>query len=326
MMIKLGVLGVSNHFVKRVFFSLRESSLVEVYAIASRNPEKAKRFAEKYNIKKWYGSYEELLADKDIDAVYIPLPNHLHLEYIKKSADNGKHILCEKPLTLSAKDTIEAVNYANSKSVLLMEAFMYKFHPQWIKTKELIERREIGEVQTIHCYFSYNHPDPTNFRNNPEYGGGVLFDIGVYATSTARYLLQKEPERVSALLEVGPFGVDSLVSGMLYFGKARSLFTVAGLAYPWQRVEIFGSGGLIFVDIPFNTYPDVPVKVSVTTTIGKRDIYFGPDDHYLLEFEFFANAIMKGESLSDLNEDSIGNAKVIDALFAAAKKGKWVRL
>ncbi len=324
--IKLGVLGISNHFIKRVFFPLLESSLIEVYALASRSPDKARTFSEKYGIEKWYGSYEDLLEDKDIDAVYIPLPNHLHLEYIKKAADAGKHILCEKPLTLSYKDTEEAVKYAKDKKVLLMEAFMYKFHSQWLKAKELIERRELGEIQTIHTYFSYNNPDPDNYRNNPDYGGGVLLDIGVYAVSTARFLLGKEPDKVLAILERERFGVDTLVSGILYFGKSRSLFTVSGLTFPWQNIEVYGTGGTLFIEVPFNTYPDVPAHVNVTTSIGQRTISLGPEDHYLLEFEYFANAIQRGISLKHLNEDSILNAKTIDALFLSAKEGRWVDL
>ena len=324
--LKLGVLGVSGHFVKRVFFPLRDAKNLEVYAIASRDPERARAFSEKYGIKKWYGSYEDLLEDKDIDAVYIPLPNHLHLEYIKKAADMGKHIMCEKPLTMNYKDTKEAIAYTEKKGVLLMEAFMYKFHPQWQKAKEVIERGELGEVQTMHCYFSYNNPDSKNFRNHPEYGGGVVLDIGVYAVSSARFLLGAEPKQVISVLEKERFGVDTLVSGMLYFGKARSLFTVAGLAYPWQNIEVYGTGGTLFIEVPFNTYSDIPGHVSITTSIGSRDVYLGPVDHYLLEFEYFADVINKGGSFKELNRDSLNNMKVIDGLFSSAKEGKWVEL
>ncbi len=322
--VKIGVLGISNHFIKRVLFPLKKSKKVEIYAVASRSAEKAKGLAKKHGIKKWYGSYEALLDDEDIEAVYIPLPNHLHAEYVKKAADAKKHILCEKPITLKYEEAKEMVEYARDREVLLMEAFMYKFHPQWIRTKEIVDSQELGKIQTIHCYFSYDNEDPNNFRNVPEFGGGVLLDIGVYAVSSARFLLGSEPKRVLCLLQKDEkFNVDTLVSGILDFGESRSLFTVAGQAFPKQGVSVYGTGGTLSLEIPFNPYPDVSGHLNVRTSIGQRDVHIGSVDHYLLEFEYFAQAVREGISLSYSNEDTLSNMKVIDALFKSAKSGKW---
>ncbi len=326
--LKLGVLGISNHFIKRVLFPLKKSDKVEIYAVSSRSSEKAKNFAIKHGIKKWYGSYEELLKDEDVEAVYIPLPNHMHLEYIKKAADAHKHIMCEKPLALNYEDENEAFEYAKKQGVFLMEAFMYKHHPQWKRVKEIVDSRELGDIQTVHCYFSYDNRDPKNIRNVPEFGGGGLLDIGVYAISSARWIFGEEPSKVLALLKKDEkFNVDSLVSGILDFDQGkRSVFTVATQAFPNQSVEIFGTAGTLLVEIPFNTYSDVPAHVVVRTGIGTRDIYVGPADHYLLEFEYFAKAIRENKPLSLLEEDSLNNIKVVDALFKSAEEGIWVYL
>ena len=323
--LKVGVLGISNHFVKRVFFPLRKSKNVEIFAVSSRSGEKAKKFASKYNVKRWYDSYEKLLEDEEIEAVYIPLPNHLHLEYIKKAADAHKHVICEKPLTLNYEQTKEAFEYAKKRGILLMEAFMYKHHPQWLRAKEIVESGEIGEVQTIHCYFSYDNKDPKNIRNVLEFGGGALLDIGVYAVSSARWIFEKEPTKVVALLNRDErFKVDTLVSGILDFDGKSALFSVATQAFPTQNVEVYASAGTIFVEVPFNTYPDVPGHLHVRTTIGTRDVYLGPADHYLLEFEHFARAIREKKSISSFEEDSLNNMKTIDALFKSAEESDWV--
>lgn len=325
--VRLGVLGISNHFVKRVLFPLKKAKNIEVYAIASRSADKARTFAKKHGIKKWYGSYESLLEDEDVEAVYIPLPNHLHAEYVKKAADAKKHILCEKPITPKYEEAKEIIEYAKDRGVLLMEAFMYKFHPQWIRAKEIVDSRELGRIQTIHCYFSYDNEDPNNFRNVPEFGGGVLLDIGVYAVSSSRFLMNSEPKRVLCLLQKDEkFNVDTLISGILDFGQSRSIFTVAGQAFPSQSVDVYGTGGTLSVEIPFNTYPDVPGHLNVKTSIGQRDVYLGPADHYLLEFEYFAKAVRGNLSLSHLNVDTLANMKVIDALFKSAETGEWVEI
>ena len=321
---RFGVLGISNHFVKRVLLPLKRSEEAEIYAIASRSAGKAREFAREHGIRKWYGSYDALLNDKDVDAVYIPLPNHLHAEYIKKAADAGKHVLCEKPIALNYPQAREAIEYAQKRGILLMEAFMYRFHPQWIRAREIVLSGELGQIQSIHCYFSYDNKDPSNIRNIKEFGGGALLDIGVYATSTARFLLNAEPKRVLCLLQKDPkFDVDTLVSGMLDFGEIRSLFTVATQAFPAQNVEVYGTSGTLTLEIPFNIYPDVPAHVTVRTGIGQREILLGPADQYLLEFDAFAKAVRGRATFPFPHEDSLANMKTIDALFRSAESGKW---
>ncbi|TYB86485.1 MAG: Gfo/Idh/MocA family oxidoreductase [Kosmotoga sp.] len=325
--LKLGVLGVSSHFVKRVLFPLKHSSSIEIYAIASRNYEKAKKFALKHDISKYYGSYEELLGDKDVDFVYIPLPNHLHVEYIKKSADAGKHVICEKPLALSYEKSKEAFDYTNTKGILLMEAFMYKLHPQWKRAWEIVQSGEIGKVRSIYCQFSYDNEDPSNIRNIKEYGGGGLYDIGVYAVSSARFMMDEEPKKVLCELNRHPeWKIDILSSGILDFGTKRSMFTVSTQAFPYQNVSVFGTSGVLSIKVPFNMYPDVPGEISVETSIGKRTIFTKPEDQYKLEFEEFARAISEKIPLPVSVKDSLSNARVIDALFESAKRQSWTEL
>jgi predicted dehydrogenase len=323
--VRWGVLGVSEHFIRRVVLPIKKSSIVELYGIASRSPEKAKNTAEKYGITRSYSSYDELLEDENIEAVYIPLPNHLHAKWIKKTADKGKHILCEKPLALTKDEAQESVDYAKSKGVLIMEAFMYRFHPEWQRVYELISVGEIGEVQSIYTFFAYNNPDPKNIRNNPDYGGGGLLDIGCYAVSISRFLLGKEPRKVISLIyNDSNFKVDILSSGIIDFGKARSLFTVATKLFSNQRVDINGSRGYINILIPFNIYPDVPAKVSITTSVGTRTLEFFPVDQYGLEFESFSLSIRNNKSTPIPSDDIVNNQKVLDALFESAKTKSWI--
>lgn len=324
---RIGVLGVARHFVLRVLDPLLKSKKVQVYAIASRNVQKAKDAAEKWGFPVYYGSYEELLADEKVEAVYIPLPNHMHAEWIKKCADAGKHILCEKPLTLNAKEAEEVAEYANSKGVKLMEAFMYRFQPKWKRTKELVEHGEIGKILSIHTIFSYSNNDPENIRNIKDYGGGALMDIGCYAISTARYIMGREPERVVGLTHYDSrFETDILSSGMMDFGVARCMFTVGTQMFPQQEVTIFGTGGTITVTIPFNDFPDAKAKIIVQTDVGTRVVEFDPADQYQLEFEAFAEAIREGKEVPTPLQDAINNMKVIDALSESGKKGAWIEL
>lgn len=324
---KLGVLGISNHFVKRVLCPLKRSKKVEIHAISSRDAEKSAKFAQNHGIPKWYGSYEALLADGEIDAVYIPLPNHLHLEYIKKAADAGKSVICEKPVALDSEQAKEAFEYAKNRGIVLMEAFMYRFHPQWLHAKELLLSGEIGKVRSVHCMYSYDNKDPRNIRNIREFGGGALLDIGVYAVSTARYVMGSEPERVVSLIENDrEFGTDVLTSAVLDFGGPRAIFTVSTQNYPGQRIEIYATGGRMSIEIPFNMYPDVPGRVTVETSVGKRDFLSETADQYLLEFEAFAKAVKEGAEPYEFSKDSIGNMKAIDAIFRSAETGAWEKV
>ncbi|MGK7393036.1 MAG: Gfo/Idh/MocA family protein [Candidatus Cyclobacteriaceae bacterium M3_2C_046] len=325
--VRLGILSVSAHYIKRVHTPLQDSQKIEVYAIASRNEEKAKNAAIKFNIPKHYGSYQELLDDETIEMVYIPVPNHMHAEWIKKSADAGKHILCEKPMAMDAPETEAAIEYARSKGGMIMEAFMYRFHPQWLHAKNLIRVGEIGSITAIHTFFSYNNPDASNIRNIKEYGGGGMMDIGCYAISVPRFFLDREPQRLVSLLNYDPeFKTDILSSAILDFGKAHATFTVGTKTYPYQKVMIHGSSGNITIQVPFNTFPDVPAKIKVDTKIGVRNIEFGPADQYGLQFDAFAEALRNNKPAPTSPLDAINNMKVIDAIIKSHETRGWVDL
>jgi predicted dehydrogenase len=300
---------------------------VEVRAVASRARDRAEEAAHDLGIPKAYGSYAELLADREIEAVYIPLPNHLHAEWVKKAADAGKHVLCEKPFAMNAAEAEEAIRYAEAKGVLVMEAFMYRFHPQWIKAEEMVRTGEIGKVQAVHTTFSYMLKDPANIRNIPEAGGGGLPDIGCYAVSSARFLLGREPERVFALVHRDPkLKTDILSSAILDFGVARAVFTVSTQAHPGQRVDVLGTGGQISLPLPFNAYPDVPMQISVTTGLGTRTISLPVADQYVEMFDGFSRAVREGGGAPTPPKDAIDNMKVQDALFRSEKSGGWEKV
>jgi predicted dehydrogenase len=298
-----------------------------VTAIASRDGAKAREAAARLGIEKSYGSYEALVADLDIDAVYIPLPNHLHVEWIRKAADAGKHVLCEKPLAMSAPEARAAFEYCASRGVTLMEAFMYRLHPQWIRAKRVVEYGDIGKPLAIHSFFSYSNSDPANIRNVKDYGGGALPDIGCYAVSSARYLFGKEPRRAIALLRFDEaFGTDVLSSAVLDFGDERALFTVSTQAFPEQRVEVLGSAGSLEIPLPFNADDDVPMEIRVRKGTGSRLIREGPADQYALQFDSFARAVAGEAPLPVSPEDTVANQAVLDALFRSAREGGWAVL
>jgi len=321
---KWGVLGVSGHFIQRVVVPLTHSDTVEVAAIASRDKAKAEAAAAKWGIPKAYGSYEELLADPEIEAIYNPLPNHMHLEWIKKCADAGKPILCEKPIGLNAKEVQEAIDYTEKKGVPLMEAFMYRFHPQWIRAKELSDCGEIGKINAVQSHFFYSNQDPNNIRNRLDAGGGAILDIGCYAVSSARFIFGEEPTRVISMINRSPeFGTDILTSGILEFPSGQSTFTVGTQTSGAQAVHIFGAGGTISIEIPFNIYPDVTVPQYISTGVGERVYEAGPEDQYQLLFEAFSDALQNGESVPTPMTDALNNQKVLDALFRSEQSGAW---
>lgn len=325
--LRIGVLGVSGHLLTRIMLPLSQSKEVEIVALASREIDKAKAAAQKWNINKYYGSYDELLEDSWIEAVYIPLPNHLHLEWMKKSIDAGKHVLCEKPLTLNAGEVQELIDYAADKKLKVMEAFMYPFHPKWQAVKELMKVSGIGEVHTIHTIFSYQNQDAKNIRNIKDYGGGAIMDIGCYAIHSARWILGKEPEAVLAKASYSDaFGTDIISSGILDFGKARALFTVSTSTFPAQEVKVYGSGGSLEVVLPFNDAYDVASKVKVTTGLGERILEFPPTNQYERMFSAFAKSIREEEPLPFDLQSSYKNMQIIDGLFASVQTNGWVKI
>ena len=323
-LVRWGVLGVANIFMKKVLPPLLKSELVDLAAIASRSEDKVRGAAEAFGIARWYGAYEDLLADPDIEAVYIPLPNHLHAEWIRKAADAGKHILCEKPLALNAEEADSCVEYASKRGVRLMEAFMYRFHPQWRRAQELAHIGEIGEILAVQTTFAYDLKDPDNIRNKPAMGGGALMDIGCYAVSMPRFIFGREPERVIGLFIRDPsFKTDILSSAILDFGGSRSVFTVATQCFQAQRVDIFGTSGRMQIGIPLNMYPDVPPELTVITRFGERRPVLPAADQYGLEFEAFSNALRQDLPVPTPAADAVANQKVLDALFRSESSGRW---
>jgi predicted dehydrogenase len=323
--LRMGVLGCSGHYALRVATPLKSSLLVEPYAIASRDMAKAQAFAKKWNFEAAYGSYEELLKDPKVDFIYNPLPNYLHLEYIKKSADAGKPMLCEKPLCLNAREAAEAAEYCRKKGTPLMEAFMYRFHPQWIRVQEIVKAGELGRVMSTGGIFSYNNTDPANIRNIVDVGGGALLDIGCYTVSTSRLLMEGEPRRVICTFIRDPaYKTDILGSAVLDYGEGRtSTFTVGTQIFPYQRVTALGTGGALSVEVPFNMYGDVPGHITVNTGVGERIIKTGIADQYLQQFDAVAEAIIEKAGMPMPISDAVANMAVLDALFASQKSGAW---
>ena len=319
-----GVLSVSSHFVGRINTNVRKSPLNVLHAIASRSADKANAAAALLGIPRAYGSYAELLADKEVEAVYIPLPNRFHAEWVRKAADAGKHVLCEKPFAMSAEEARETFDYARRKGVLVMESLMYRFHPQWIRAGEIARGGDLGEIHAVNTFFSYMIADPGNVRNRLDIGGGGLRDVGSYAVSAARFLIGAEPTRVMSLLYRDPaLKTDTLSTGVLDFGKARSVFTVGTQTQAWQRVEAIGSGGMLAIHIPFNAYSDAPAEMLVTGWNGTRTVQVPPADQFVEVFDAFSRAVRGGGPVPQPPEDTVNNQKVLDALFRSETSGTW---
>jgi len=322
--IKIGVIGVSGHLQSRILLPMTKSDKVEVVALASRDIEKAKGVAKTWGIQKAYGDYNELLEDPDIDAVYIPLPNHLHLEWIKKAVKANKHVLCEKPLTLNSIETKEVMDLAKNNNVKIMEAFMYRFHPKWKMVNELMKVNGIGEVQSIHTVFTYSNNDPKNIRNIKDYGGGALMDIGCYAISSARYILGNEPSRVLGLSSYSESTeTDVLSSGIMDFGKSRALFTVSTSLFPAQEVKVYGTGGTLEVIIPFNDNYDMKGQVKIVTGLGERIVEFEPVNQYGEMLNAFADSINGDTPVPVSLKDSYMNMQIMDQLIKSSENNLW---
>ena len=326
--LRMGVLGTSGHYALRVAIPLRGSSLIEPYAAASRDGNRAKEYAKTWGFQVSHESYKALLTDPKVDFVYIPLPNHLHLSYIKKAADAGKPVLCEKPLCLNAREAAEAAEYCEKKGIPLMEAFMYRFHPQWIRAAEIVRAGELGRIMSTGGIFSYMNRDAGNIRNIAECGGGALLDIGCYTVSSARFLMGAEPERVMATLARDPvFKTDVFASAILDYGEGRtSCFTVGTQLYPCQKITAVGTGGSLAIEVPYNMYGDIPGEITVSTGLGKRLVKTETANQYLLEFEAFARSLIEKTAVPTPLSDALANMAVLDAIFASVASGKWEKV
>ncbi len=322
--IRWGVLSTADIALKKVIPGLRRARGCELVAIASREGGRAQAAASSLGIPRAYGSYEALLADPDVDAVYIPLPNHLHAEWTVAAARAGKHVLCEKPLALTASEAQRMADVCRDAGVLLMEAFMYRHHPSWVAVRDLVAAGRIGTLAAVDSWFSYSNDDPANIRNIAAYGGGALYDIGCYSVNLSRMLFGDEPRAVAAAVTRDPAsGVDVLTSGILRFATGTATFTCATRLEPDQRVDIYGTSGRISIDIPFNIPPDRPTRIRVTAggdppvAPATEVIELPIADPYAAEAEAFAEAIRAGGPVPVAPEDAVANLRVIERLFAS---------
>jgi len=325
-----GVLGVARIATAKVIPAMKAAGLVEMRGIASRDGAKARAAAAELGLAKSYASYEALLADPEIEAVYNPLPNHLHVPWTVKAMEAGKHVLCEKPVAMDAAQAERLVDARRRTGKLVAEAFMVRFHPQWRRVREIVAAGGIGDLRSIQTQFCYNNPDPANVRNMADIGGGGLYDIGCYAVLTARYVFGAEPVRVACTIDRDPvFGTDRLASGVLEFPGARHLaFTVGTQTAPVQRVAILGSKGRIELPLPFNPPPTAETRIVVDDARdlsggGARVETFAACDQYTLQGEAFSRAVRGLAPLEWPIEDAVANMRVIDALFRAGASGRW---
>jgi predicted dehydrogenase len=327
--VRWGVLGVAKIAVEKVVPAMQLGEAVEIVAIASRSEAKAKTAADRLRVPKAYGSYEELLDDPEVEAIYNPLPNHLHVPWSVKAAEAGKHVLCEKPIALDAAEARLLLAARDTHGVLIQEAFMVHTHPQWLRARALVRDGHIGDLRAIQTSFSYFNRDPANVRNRADIGGGGLYDIGCYAITTSRFLFEDEPRRVLGIIERDPeMGVDRLTSAMLDFPRGQAAFTCGTQMVPYQRTQIFGARGRIEIEIPFNAPPDRPCRLFVD---DGRDLFGGGVEtielptvnQYTVQGDLFSLAIRAGGPAPVPLEDAVRNMAVIDAVFRSSKSGRW---
>lgn len=329
MKLNWGILGAAKIAKEKVIPAMRDSGLHQVLSIASRTQEKATAAAEKLGIPKAYGSYEELLADPDIDIIYNPLPNHLHAEYTIKAMEAGKHVLCEKPVALNSEDVLKMIAVRDKKGVKAGEAFMVKTHPQWLKTRELVQNNALGNLQLIQGAFSYSNTNANNIRNIAAYGGGAIWDIGCYPVTTARFVLGEEPLKVVSQISYDPkFETDKLVSIIMQFPSTQVNFSVSTQLVPHQRMRFFGNEKELEIKIPFNAPNDRPCEIYIHSgDIHQQNfetLTFDTCDQYRIMTEAFSKAVLNDEPVPVPLEDSLANTHVLEALFQSAKEDKWI--
>ena len=320
-----GILSTAKIGVEKVIPAMQKGRSCTVTALASRDEAKARAVARKLRVPKAYGSYEALLADPEIEAVYIPLPNHLHVDWSIKALEAGKHVLCEKPIGLDVVDAQRLLDAARRHPRLkVMEAFMYRHHPQWVKVRELVREGRIGQLRSIQSFFSYYNVDPANIRSKPEMGGGGLMDIGCYCISLSRFLFDAEPQRVFGIVEYDPtLKVDRLASGLLDFGVGTGTFTCSTQLTPYQRVNAFGTEGRVEIEIPFNAPPKKPCRMWHQRGSDVSEIRLRRCDQYTIQGDLFSEAVRNDTPVPTPLEDAVANMKVIEAVVAAGRSGTW---
>jgi predicted dehydrogenase len=327
--LRWGVLSTARIGRTRVIPGIAGAPSCEVVAIGSRDLAAAQAVAAAHAIPRAHGSYEALLADTEVDAVYIPLPNHLHAEWAIAAAEAGKHVLCEKPLALTAAEAETMIVAADRAGTVLMEAFMYRHHPSWVAVREIAASGRIGELVAIQSWFSYYNDDPSNIRNILAAGGGALYDIGCYCVNLSRMLFAAEPDGVDGAITRDPVGgTDTVVSGILRFGDRQATFTASTRAEDDQRVDVYGTRGRISVEIPFNIPPDRPTRIRVASggdppvAPDIETLTFAAADPYTAEAEAFAQAVLAGRPAPVPPADAVANLRVIEALFASSEAAR----
>ena len=326
--LKWGVLSTANIGLQKVLPAIQKSENGVVYAIASRNDRTARDAASHLSIPVSYSSYQDMLDDPEVEAVYNPLPNHMHVEWTIKAMEAGKHVLCEKPLALNQDDIRTLIKLRNKTGLTVCEAFMVRYHPQWIMTKKSVQEGKIGDLKNIQGFFSYYNIDKNNIRNIKEAGGGGILDIGCYPVTTSRLIFDEEPLRVASIIEFDPeTETDRLASVLMEFPSGEASFSLSPPPLFFLKMHIFGTKGHLEVEIPFNAPPERSCRVFMS----KGEHYY--EDHELLEFplcdqytlqsESFVRTV-RGEQINQLPlEDALSNMKVLDAIFKAGRSRKW---
>lgn len=328
--VKWGILSSAGIAVRRVIPGMLQCENVEIVAVGSRSLEKAKAVAEQFNFPRAYGSYEELFADPEIEVIYNPLPNHLHGEWTIRAASRGKHVLCEKPLARDAAEARRIKEAGESYGVKIAEAFMIVTHPQWLRTRDVVNSGRIGKLHSVAGFFSYFNVNPHDVRNHEEFAGGGLMDIGCYPIRTSRFIFGEEPTRVIGCIERDPsFKTDRLTSAILEYPRGQCIFTASTQLVYYQKMQFFGTEGRVDIEIPFNAPTDKPCRIFID---NGKDLYAGASqvietfpicNQFTIQADRFSEAVRDNSELPNTLEDSIQNMAVIDAVFRSAKTGKW---
>jgi len=329
--VRWGILGAARIATERVIPATMACAGAQVAAVASRSLDKARAAADRYGIPTAYGSYEELLADPNVDAIYNPLPNHLHVPWTIRAMEAGKHVLCEKPIALDAAEARKLLDARARTGRLVQEAAMVRMHPRWLGARELIRAGRVGDVRAVVGFFSYVNGSPDNVRNKAECGGGGLLDVGFYPVTISRFLFEAEPVRVIGTLEVDPaFGVDRLASALLEFPSGHATFTCATQLPHHQWVDVHGTKARLGVEIPWSMPSDRPSRLILDDgrSLTKDNLVylpFGASNQWQVQCERFCEAIQTGRPAPIPIEDAVANMQVLDALFRSSRTGKWER-
>jgi predicted dehydrogenase len=328
--VKWGILSTAPIARRRVVPAMRDCLHSEVVAVASRSFDKARAFANEFAIPKAYGTYEDLLGDPEVEVVYNPLPNHMHVEWAIRAASRGKHVLVEKPLSLTVAEARRLLQARDEYHVKIGEAFMVRTHPQWLRAADLVHSGRIGKLRSALGYFSYFNVDPENTRNIEAYGGGALMDIGCYPIRTSRWVFREEPVRVIGCIERDPsFKTDRLTSAILEFPTGQCAFTVSTQVVYYQRMQFFGTTGRVDIEIPYNAPIDKPCRIFIDDC---KDLYANGSavlecipicNQFTIQADLFAQAIRNDTEMPNPLEDAVCNMAVIEALFRSTKSGKW---